>query len=85
MVIYDHRPVIDIGDVGDIHVGYGAVVEEFATAPFTTLKAFAEVSEAVINAAVESDVRTPIARIPKVDAVVPAPVSRSPEKANFRG
>jgi hypothetical protein len=83
-IVYDHRPVIDIGDVGDIHIGHRAVVEESAAAPFTAGETFAEVSETVINAAIESDVRTPIAGIPKIDAAVPTPVSRSPQKANFR-
>ena len=85
VIIYNHGLVIDIRDIGDIHVGHRAVVEKPAAAPFTTLEAFAEVSEAVINAAVESDMRAPIAGIPKIDAVVPTPVSGGPQKANFRG
>jgi hypothetical protein len=83
VIVYDHGLVIDIGDVGDIHVGHRTVVEEFAAAPFAAREAFAEVSEAVINAAIESDVRAPIADIPKIDAIVPTPVSGGPQIANF--
>jgi hypothetical protein len=85
VIVYDHGLVIDIGDVGDIHVGHRAVVEKSAAAPFAAREAFAEVSEAVINAAIESDMRAPIASIPKIDAVVPTPVAWGPQKANFRG
>jgi hypothetical protein len=83
MIICDHGLVIDIRDVGDIHIGHRAVVEEPATAPFTALEAFAEVSEAVVDAAIESDVRAPIAGIPKVKPIVPSPVSGGPQVAHF--
>jgi hypothetical protein len=83
MIVYDHGLVIDIRDVGDIHVSHRPVIEEFAAAPFAAREAFAEVSEAVINAAIESDVRAPIAGIPKIDAIVPSPVSGGPQIAHF--
>jgi hypothetical protein len=85
VIVYDDGLVIDIGDVGDIHVGHRAVVEKVAAAPFAAREAFAEVSEAVINAAIESDMRAPIAGIPNIEAVVPTPVAWGPQKANFRG
>jgi hypothetical protein len=85
VIVHDDGLVIDIGDVGDIHVGHRTVVEEFAAAPFAAREAFAEVSEAVIDAAVESNVRAPIADVPNIEAVVPTPVSWGPQKAYFRG
>jgi hypothetical protein len=84
MIVYDDSLVINIRDIGDIYVGHRPIVEEFTVAPFTALEAFATVSKAVINAAVESDMRTPIAGIPKIHAVVPTPVSRSPQITHFR-
>src|SRR5438270_1251660 len=84
VVVDDHGLVIDVRDVGDIHVGHRAIVKKFAAAPFAAFEAFAEVSEAVINAAIESDMRAPIAGIPKICAVVPTPVSRSPQITHFR-
>jgi hypothetical protein len=83
IVVYDDGLVINIGDVGDVNVGHRPVVEEFAAAPFAALEAFAEVSEAVVDAAVESDVRTPIADVPEIDAIVPTPVSGGPQISNF--
>ena len=85
VVIYDDGLVIDIGHVRDVHIGDRAVVEERATAPFAACEAFAEVSEAVINATIESNMRAPIACIPEIEPVVPTPVSGSPQEANFRG
>jgi hypothetical protein len=83
VIVHDDGLVIDIGDVGDIHVGHRTVVEKVVTSPFAACETFAEVSEAVINAAIESDVRAPIADIPKIDAIVPTPVSGGPQIANF--
>jgi hypothetical protein len=85
IIVYDDGLVVDIGDVCDIHISHRPVIEKFATAPFAAGEAFAEVSEAVINAAVESDMRAPISGIPNIEAVVPTPVSGGPQIAYFRG
>jgi hypothetical protein len=61
----------------------GGVVEEVAAAPFAAVKAIAAVSESVINTAIKSNMRTPIASIPGVDTVVPTPVTGRPQKAWF--
>jgi len=84
IIVYDDGLVIDIRDVGDIHVGHGPVVKEFAATPFAAYEAFTEVSKAVIDAAIESDVWAPIAGIPHIEAINPTPVSGSPQKAYFR-
>jgi hypothetical protein len=83
IVVYGDRLVVDIGHVRDIYIGDRAVVEEPAAAPLSTLKAVAEVSEAVINAAIEPNLRAPIAGIPNIEAIVPTPISRGPQKAHF--
>lgn len=84
VVVHNHRFVINISDIGYIHVGDGAVIEKSPTSPFTPGKTFAEVSEAVIDPTIKPDLRSPIAGIPKVNAVVEPPVARSPEIAGFR-
>src|SRR6266436_8815251 len=56
----DHGGVVNIVNGGDIHIGHGAVVEEPAAFPASTVVAVAEVSEAVVDAAVETDLWTPI-------------------------
>ena len=94
--IIDDGPVVDV-DVGDGHVIYAAIVEKIAGMPVAAAVAHAKVAKAVINAAVEADVRAPIARVPgvkaaaksvtlvkNVNAVVPSPPGRGPQQADPR-
>jgi hypothetical protein len=79
----DHRGVVHIVNVGDVHVVHRAIVVEVAIAPVPALVAVAEVAITVINAAVEADDRSPKARVPDVGAIGEGPVSGSPQKAGF--
>src|SRR5271170_6294129 len=82
-VVHDHRIVdVDVGDVDRIHVHDSGVVEESAAAPFAATETDAAIAEAVVNAAVEADVWAPVAAVPNIEAVVPAPVTGSPEHAD---
>src|SRR3984885_9315951 len=82
-IVDDDRLVnVNVGDLGCIHMHNGGVVEESAAAPFAAAETDAAVSEAVINATVEADLRSPIAGIPGVDTVVPSPVARGPKQAD---
>src|SRR6516225_6281053 len=79
-----HRNVIDDGLVVDVnvcdsHVVHGAVVVEMAVSPIATIVAVAKVAEAIVHAAVETYVLSPVARVPHIHATSPPPVSRSPE------
>jgi len=79
-VIYDHRAVVDIGDVA-VDMGDGAVVVEVVALPVAAIIAGADVAIAVVNAAVEADVNSPIAVMEAVTAAVEAPVGRRPKRA----
>jgi hypothetical protein len=68
-VIDDDRLVIDIPHVR--HVVYGSVVEKGSVVPISAVIADTTVAEAVINAAVESDMRTPVALMKNEDAIAP--------------
>src|SRR6185437_939218 len=78
-----HRAVIDV-NVGDPDVINTAVVIEIPAVPITAFIAFTEITEAVIDAAVKANVGAPVARVPKICAAVPAPVTRGPEQARLR-
>jgi hypothetical protein len=78
--VVDHRPVIDVGDVSLAQVGNRAVVVERSTAPVTALEANTTVSITVVDTTVETYVRAPIAGVPKIDALPPTPVTRSPQQ-----
>src|SRR2546423_6054603 len=58
--VVDHAGVVDVMDVGNIHIVNGTVVEESPVVPATALIAFAKVSETIVNAAVEPNSRSPI-------------------------
>jgi hypothetical protein len=75
--IIDDRLVVDV-DVGDVHIINGTVVEEVTTIPIPAAVSCAKVAEAVINATVETDVRTPVAGMPHINTFTPAPVTRRP-------
>src|SRR5207249_1831403 len=77
--IINDCPVVNV-NVGDSDVIDGAVVIEVPAMPITAFVAFAEVTVAIIDPAVESNVRTPISCMPKVRAAIPAPVTGSPEQ-----
>jgi hypothetical protein len=60
------------------------VIEELPALPVSALEASAHVSESIKNATVEADLFSPIASVPDVNAVAPAPISRSPQETDFR-
>src|SRR5215469_9762077 len=84
-----HRDIINDGLVVDVnvrdgHVVHRAVVVEVALSPVATFIAPAEIAKAIIHAAIETNVRSPIARVPYIHAVAPSPVSRCPQQAHRR-
>ena len=83
VIVYDDGLVVDIRHVGDIHIGHRAVIEELAAAPFSAHESFSEESEPVVDAAIETNVRAPIAGIPNIEAIVPTPISGGPQIAHF--
>jgi hypothetical protein len=73
--------VVDVMHHGGVHVVDGAVVVEMAVIPIAAAITLAGVSEAIINATVKADVRTPIAVVERVAALVESPIAGSPEGA----
>jgi len=82
IVIHDNSLVVNIPDVGYVYVGHATVVVEVASTPLATVKTVAGVAEAVINAAIESDMRSPVSHVKDVELFVPFPPSGSPEHAH---
>ena len=72
--VHTHRPEIVVGPV----------VEKCTAAPVAAVVATAEVAEPIVNAAVETNGRTPVTGMEQVDAAVPAPPGRCPEKIERR-
>src|SRR6516164_1860513 len=82
--VVDDGLVVDVGDLHVRDVVDGAVVKESAAAPIAALVAYAGIAEAIGYAAVEADFWAPIAFVKRIDAVVPAPVSRRPQQRRLR-
>jgi hypothetical protein len=61
--VVDHGGVVNVVDVGDIYVVDGTIVEKVAAVPTSAFIAIAEIAESVVDAAVESDMRTPVANV----------------------
>src|ERR1700733_4075118 len=84
-VFMDHGAINESG-VHDrrVHVDDCGVVREMPAAPFTAYETHAVVTESVIHAAVEANVRSPVTRMPAGNAACEAPVAGSPEQADAR-
>jgi len=74
---------IDIGDVNAAEVGARAVVCKVSAAPLAADEADATVAEAVVDAAIEADMRTPVTAVPSIRLTGPTPVTGSPEEARL--
>jgi hypothetical protein len=61
-----------------------SVVNERAIAPIAALVAYADIAEPIVNAPIKAHVRTPVACMPQVHAISPAPISGRPKQPNFR-
>jgi len=80
-VVVDDRGVVSVMNNGGVHVSDRGVVVIDASAPFATDEADTAVAEAVVDAAVETDVRSPIAGVKEVRSATPAPIAGGPEIA----
>src|ERR1700758_3788698 len=78
-----HAFVIHIANVHDVDIGDAAVVEEVTAFPSASHKTLSKIAVAIINTAVEADLRPPPAGVKKVSTVLPTPPRRSPQITNF--
>src|SRR5271170_7469014 len=76
----DYVSAIGIVDYAGVDAVHFCVVEERAASPVAAVVANATVAEAVINAAIKSNVRPPVACVPGVDALAPAPIPGRPKQ-----
>jgi hypothetical protein len=79
--VVHNRLVVNIGDMNATEVGNRPVVVEGATAPVPTLKPNTAVAVPVVDTTVETYVGAPVALVPRIKTVAPAPVPRRPQQA----
>src|SRR5690242_7719722 len=73
-----HGPAVRVPDARIADVVDLTVIEEPSVLPIAALVARAGVAVAVVDAAVEADMRPPIAGVPEIGAVAPTPPRRRP-------
>ena len=73
--------IVDVVYHRDVDVVDRAVVVEVTAAPVAALVADTDVSIAIVDAAIEADVRTPVSTVEAVTVIVIAPVAGCPERA----
>lgn len=71
-------PAVGVVELVHVDVIHCAVVEEVAAIPVAAVVTRSEITEAVVDAVVEADLRAPISGMPDIHAVAPAPPSGSP-------
>jgi hypothetical protein len=83
--IIRHILVVHVRDIRNVgHISDAAVVIEIPAAPFAACVAVTEIAKSVVNTAVESDCRTPIADVKYEGAATPTPPAGCPQQANLR-
>src|SRR5215469_5219165 len=77
---------IDVGVMNDgsVHTRDGGVVMKRVSYPVAAPVSIPPIAMTVVNAAVETYSRPPIARVKNVSAVVPSPPGGGPQQANAR-
>src|SRR5208283_3793540 len=84
IAVHDHVALVDVPHIDDVDVHDGPVIEEAAATPLAAPEADTAVAETVVNAAIETNVRSPIAGVPGIKATAPSPVPGGPEHADRR-
>src|SRR3984893_5287678 len=80
----DHCGVVNVVNHSDVHVVHRTVVEKVSVIPTSTFIAFAVVTVAVTNPAIETDVLTPVAIVEDISVAAPTPIGWSPQETDFR-
>src|SRR5439155_6160355 len=83
--VVDYGCVVNVVNVGDVHVVDGLVVVELPSSPIAAIVAATGIPVAIGNATIEADDRTPVAGMPVVQRVVKRPVPGRPKQAGFGG
>ena len=77
--VIHHTIVVDVANHIDIYVVDVSVVVERVIAPVAAFITHAAVAKAIVHAAVEPDVRPPVAVVPVVAILIVAPVTGRPQ------
>lgn len=82
-VVY-YRCVVNVAHVDDVHIVHRTVIEESSVVPPSALVSLAEITVAVRDPSVETDMRAPVTFVENKSVAAPAPIRRGPEISNLR-
>src|SRR5580704_2610328 len=82
-VVVVYSCVVNVAIARDVYVAYRLIVIKVAVVPAAAFVAAARIAVAIVDTAVEPDVRSPVAFVEDVVIAIAAPVARSPEIADF--
>jgi hypothetical protein len=77
-IVIHHRDVVGVMNNGGIHVGDGGVVGKVPAVPAATVIARAVITTAVVDAAVEADMRPPVTAMKHIEATGVPPIGGGP-------
>jgi hypothetical protein len=77
--VVDDRRVVDIVDVGDIHIARRTVVVELPVLPASPLITVTVISIAVTDATVKAYLLAPVSVVENISVAAPTPIGGSPE------
>src|SRR5215467_5802479 len=82
--IVDHRLVVDVCDTDTAEIVDGPIVAEDTVLPNAALIADASIAKDAVDAAIEADMRPPIAGMQDIGAIAPPPIGRRPQQVDGR-
>jgi len=83
LAIVDHRFVVHVVNVRHVDVVDRAVVKKAPAMPVSAFVAEPAVTEAIVNSAIEADMRSPVSGVPEISTSAPAPIAWSPQEADL--
>src|SRR5712691_2448835 len=82
--VVNHGGIVDVVNLSDVHVVHRTVVIKTSVVPTPTFITAAEITVAIVDSAIETYNRTPIAFVKDETATAPGPIAGGPEETNFR-
>ena len=80
----NHRIVdVRIVDHGPVHIDDCGVIRKAVADPAPSAKTDATITESIVHAAIEANVRPPVPSMKDICATAPAPVARRPQQTNL--
>src|SRR5579864_2116701 len=85
LALTDNGPV-DVGVVDHcgVHVHHRRVIREMFAVPRSANESHSAITESIVHAAIETNVRSPVTGMKRIHSFSPAPVSRRPEETDSR-